>query len=97
MTRKEILKNYKVDGNGIILDTGKFNREPLYVAYLWCLVEQGLSAQCKNSPGYETVSIDKEDWEEFPELEGFVEATLLEDPEGDVWLKDLSEVSTAKG
>lgn len=73
VTRAEIEKTYKVN-NGVIQSPGKFEGESIYTPYFWELLLEGWGES--NGHGEWVFDIEKEDKEQFSELEKYTKAYL---------------------
>jgi hypothetical protein len=80
MTRKQIIKEYKVDAQGIILSPGKFENEPLYVPYFWDAYLNGMADE--DDGMVLTFLVNDEDRAEFPELKDIKVVTLAQTDDG---------------
>jgi len=80
MKREEVMKQYKVDQNGIIRSPGKFEGEMLYIPHFWGAFLDGMA----DDDDGKTLSfnVDAEDIKEYPELTGVHRVTLVEDDTG---------------
>lgn len=86
MTREQILKDYKVDANGIIRSLGKFEGEMLYAPYFYDVLLDGHGDYVYDQDGddeaegdliYVRLDILPEDRAEFPELDPATTAVLV--------------------
>jgi hypothetical protein len=66
MFRDDVLRNYRVDGEGIIRSPGKFEAESVYVPYFWNKYLNGFADEDEGGVlGFKVTSGDRA---EFPEL-----------------------------
>ena len=66
MTRKEILKQYSINEDGVILSPGKFEGEMLYMPHFWEAYLNGESNTLQD--GSLSIPIESGEREMFPEL-----------------------------
>jgi hypothetical protein len=80
MTRQEIMNEYKVDEQGIILSPGKFENEPLYVPYFWDAYLNGFADD--DDGEVLTFIVNQDDRNEFPELANIRQVRLASTDDG---------------
>ena len=66
MTREEILKQYNINGDGVIVSPGKFEGEMLYMPHFWEAYLNGESNTLQD--GSLSSPIESGEREMFPEL-----------------------------
>jgi hypothetical protein len=83
MTRQDILSQYQVSPNGVILSPGKFESEMLYVPYFWEAYMNGMADDDDGS--ILTFIVNQDDLNEFPELANVKKVQLEETDQGFVY------------
>ena len=83
MTRDEILQEYEVK-DGVITSPGKFQDEPIYAPYFWDMDVKGMADEYVLDVAI--FFITKQDREEFPEIDQFLELVEIwaDDEDGSV-------------
>ena len=80
MTRQDLLTQYDVDENGIIVSLGKFESEPLYIPYFWDMYLNGFADDDDGESL--TFEVTIEDREQFPELANVRHVFIWETDQG---------------
>ncbi len=104
---------WTVDRHGVIRDPGKYEAEPLYVAYFHELVLDGASGDTiydEYDTPIDTFDIDDDDRAAFPELGGAVHIAVWENDQGFVshklfdskyklarWVEKIEEAAAEAG
>lgn len=88
MTRKDILKNYDVDGHSIIRSPGKFEGAPIYTPYFYDLIMNDMADNTEydeyDNP-IDLFDITDDDIAQFPELKNITHIRLWQDDNGFVF------------
>jgi hypothetical protein len=86
MTRAELEREYRVEGNRII-SPGKFNHENIWAPYFWEFYLNGETDEEYDDDGrlVTRCEIFPDDVREFPELEGFRIVEMYENDDGFVF------------
>ena len=83
MTRKEIEQEYDVV-NGVIINSGKFENEPVYAPYFYSISLDGGADEVEADEA-DIFYVTEEDIKEFPELKGEHRVRLCEDNNGFIY------------
>lgn len=86
MTRQDILNNFSVDSNNVIVSPGKFENEMIYAPYFYDLFLNGCADDCGEEISFE---VNKEDREQFPELAAVKKIKMVIDDFGSVYLREI--------